>query len=368
MHGFSSNSYLLEKLIQSSNSIVFIYNPQKNQFIYLNSAFEKTWQMSIAKVLTDPEKILATLHPEDKAYLQENYQKFIQGKENTQVEFRIVRPDSSVQWICLTPHFITDERGTRLVAGYAEDVTGQKENIETALKFSSKKNSILETLSHDLMGPLNMISSIAGLLRKKIQSYNDTNLDELVSMIETTCGKNATYIRDFLNQEYLESANVVLNKRRVNLREKVETVLEEYRQMPGNQDKNFQLVASKDDIFMAMDELKFIQLINNLISNAIKFTADNGEISIRLEEKDDTIQITVSDNGIGIPKHLQPILFDKFTKARRPGLHGEEPTGLGMSIVKQVVELHGGQIRLESEENKGTTFFITIPRQNSDQE
>jgi two-component system sensor histidine kinase VicK len=111
------------------------------------------------------------------------------------------------------------------------------------------------------------------------------------------------------------------------------------------------------------DEVKFMQVINNLISNAIKFTHDGGIITIRIEEKKNLILISIQDNGIGIPEHLQDGLFEKFTKARRPGIKGEPSVGLGMSISKTIVEWHKGRMWFESKEHKGTTFYIELPKE-----
>ncbi|WP_227006387.1 sensor histidine kinase [Rufibacter latericius] len=112
-----------------------------------------------------------------------------------------------------------------------------------------------------------------------------------------------------------------------------------------------------------MDEYKFSQVVNNLFSNAIKFTEDDGVIAIDLTERDGSVLITVQDDGVGIPEKFQGELFEKFTRARRPGLRGEPTTGLGMSIIKTIVEWHGGTIRFESEEGKGSTFYIELPKE-----
>jgi two-component system sensor histidine kinase VicK len=81
------------------------------------------------------------------------------------------------------------------------------------------------------------------------------------------------------------------------------------------------------------------------------------------QEEAGTVRITIQDNGIGIPKKYHACLFDKFTKARRPGLRQEPTTGLGMSIIKTIIDWHKGKIRFESEENKGTTFFVEVPKE-----
>ncbi|MDB5120333.1 MAG: phosphate regulon sensor protein PhoR [Sphingobacteriales bacterium] len=105
-----------------------------------------------------------------------------------------------------------------------------------------------------------------------------------------------------------------------------------------------------------------MQVINNLISNAIKFTADDGVIEVDIKDQQQTVMIAVRDNGIGISEDMHPYLFDRFTKAIRTGLRGEEPVGLGMSIIKTIIELHNGTIYFESKENEGSIFFIETPK------
>ena len=124
----------------------------------------------------------------------------------------------------------------------------------------------------------------------------------------------------------------------------------------------FSCRSSKERIFAEIDEDKFMQVINNLISNSLKFTPKNGNIDVYLTESKKQVLITVADNGIGIPKKYHATLFEKFTNARRNGLNGEQSTGLGMSIIKTIIEWHKGKIWFDSEENKGTTFYIELPK------
>ncbi len=105
-----------------------------------------------------------------------------------------------------------------------------------------------------------------------------------------------------------------------------------------------------------------MQVINNLISNALKFTPEGGSITVNVEESDRSVLISVADTGIGIPKKYHATLFDKFSQARRTGLKGQHSTGLGMSIIKTIVDWHQGKIWFNSEENKGTTFYVELPK------
>jgi two-component system sensor histidine kinase VicK len=108
-----------------------------------------------------------------------------------------------------------------------------------------------------------------------------------------------------------------------------------------------------------------MQVINNLISNAIKFTPDGGRIELAVAQEPGRVLISVADDGIGIPEALQPVLFERFTPARRSGLRGEKTTGLGMSIIKTIVGLHEGRIICQSTENEGSTFTIELPRRKA---
>ena len=138
--------------------------------------------------------------------------------------------------------------------------------------------------------------------------------------------------------------------------------MEEYQTTQQLTGKTFHFLPGSDKLYLELDDFKFMQVSNNLISNAIKFTPDGGEITVALEEKEDRVLIRVADTGIGIPEKFHATLFDKFTRARRTGIKGEPSVGLGMSIIKTIVEWHQGKIWFESRENKGTTFFIEVPK------
>src|SRR5690606_36187036 len=107
--------------------------------------------------------------------------------------------------------------------------------------------------------------------------------------------------------------------------------------------------------------IKFSQILNNLISNSIKFTPPEGSIRIKAYTDGGELVLEHSDNGIGIPEHLLPVLFERRSGASRVGLRGEESRGLGLSIVRELVELQGGSITVKSREQEGTTFTVRLP-------
>jgi two-component system sensor histidine kinase VicK len=204
---------------------------------------------------------------------------------------------------------------------------------------------------------------LSELLAKNTHAYQDAHVSELIEVIHRMAAGGVHLIREFIKQEFLESAQVTLLKNRVDLVERLHLLIGQYQQSQLQLAKTFTLEASSPAIFVSLDQDKFLQVVNNLVSNAIKFTPDEGHIRVCLEEKDQTVLLTVTDDGIGIPPAMQEGLFDKFTKARRPGIRGEESVGLGMSIIKTIVKWHGGNIWFKSQEHKGTTFYVEIPKE-----
>ena len=179
--------------------------------------------------------------------------------------------------------------------------------------------------------------------------------------MERSCTDGVNLIRDFVDNEFFASANVKLKRERTDLVAWVHTTLHEYQQAQQQLAVQFSVLASEQPVYVSLDLNKFQQVINNLLSNALKFTPDGGRITVQVERRQEQAVVTVSDTGIGIPLQWQSVLFDRFTQARRTGLRGEKTTGLGMSIIQTIVKLHQGQITFVSQEGQGTTFVIELP-------
>jgi two-component system sensor histidine kinase VicK len=130
-----------------------------------------------------------------------------------------------------------------------------------------------------------------------------------------------------------------------------------------NKSKHFRLITDLKNLNISTDSVKFFQIIHNLISNAIKFTPDNGEIDIIVEERENSFVFSVRDNGIGIPVSMHDKLFSKNTPASREGLNKEKSSGLGLHIVQMLAGLLNAKVSFQSEENKGSTFSIEIPKE-----
>lgn len=359
----NSNFEVFKQLIRRTSKVLFSFDVDSGDITFLNNSFSQVWRRTRESTIADPTIILDTVHPDDREYMVKEYQELLKGILKHEIEFRIVLPDNSVRWLLLSPQLITNGQGKRFIAGLSEDITTQKDRIRSIEKFAAKKDSVLEILSHDLAGPLANVQALTDLLTESLKGTENAEAKNIIRIIRESTSRSIRLIRDFIQQEFLESSSSGMVKRRVNLVEEISHIIEQYKEGEDHIQKQIEFTYSGERFYAYIDENKFMQVINNLFSNAIKFTRDGGIIAINLSEQDDRLLITVKDNGIGIPKRYQDELFDKFTKARREGLRGEPSTGLGMSIIKTIVEWHNGRIWFESEEGVGTTFYIELPKE-----
>ncbi|TGE05441.1 sensor histidine kinase [Hymenobacter fodinae] len=356
---------LFRPLAERGQLLYFVYHPESGRVVYASASCQSVLGVEPEALTEALPSIVARVHPDDISYAQARLGHLQQGRFVEDVELRLEKPndpEGGVQWLCITAARVEHESGTTYISGTVADVTRNREYLENADRFNTKKNTTLEILSHDLAGPFIMIKQVAGFVSEKVEELNDSTINELLMVMQTTCQDSINMIRDFVDTEFLESVNVQMKPERTNLAEELRQLIEQFQSSEENLSKHF-AYEGPEQLYYSLDKNKFMQVINNLLSNSIKFTPDGGQITIYLQEDAQEVQIRVVDTGVGIPAALQPVLFERFTPARRPGLRGEKTTGLGMSIIKAIVELHGGRIWVESAEEQGSTFFIALPRE-----
>jgi len=353
----------IKALIERTSNICFAYDVAEKKFIYTNTSLEFFFELIAQEISKDSNLLLHTIFDDDVPYAFELYKKLLQKREIDNVALRFKTSGNKIKALKLEA-WLLDIDEAQIIAGIAYDITAETEQLLVLNKFAEKKNSILEILSHDLTAPLGNIQMCSALLRSQIDSLNKQVLTNLLDKIINNTERSLNLIRDFLKREFLETFEATLVKQRINIAEKINNFIEEFKKEEANLNKTISVITNAEPLYILADEPKFIQVIQNLVSNAMKFTPDGGTITITITDKDPDVLIAVEDNGIGIPEHLQKDLFEKFSNARRTGLKGEQSVGLGMSIIKRIVEWHNGNIWFNSEENKGTTFYIQIPKDN----
>jgi ligand-binding sensor domain-containing protein/signal transduction histidine kinase len=219
------------------------------------------------------------------------------------------------------------------------------------------KDRIMQMVVHDLRNPLSGIHRLSSMML----DYKD-HLAKHKEMLELI---NDSSMSLFEMIDDLIEATLKNHKETVKLKETDMEVLVTQSasalEFKAREKKQEIILIAEDKLFAFVDPQKILRVLSNLISNAIKFSPNESRIVIQLNKKDNSLQISIEDHGIGIPDEIKDRVFDMFTKAKRHGTAGEEPFGLGLSICKQIVDAHGGKIWFESQSGKGTTFYFELP-------
>ncbi|MDW8333440.1 MAG: ATP-binding protein [Bacteroidia bacterium] len=237
---------------------------------------------------------------------------------------------------------------------------------EELMAIMSHKDAMVKTVSHDLKSPLASIGATVGLIRDALKEGRMADVERYLGMIEKSVSVGVRLIEDILNLSKLNSGTILLNKKEFKLKQLIDNVVTLIEGLA--MEKNIEIrTETPEKITVVGDQVKLAQSLNNILSNAVKFTPPNGTVVCRSDDDGflgkPSVVIEIRDTGVGIPKDKIDMIFTEFSSLQRMGTRGEKGTGLGMSIAKKIVELHGGKIVVESEEGKGTTFSIYLPKE-----
>ncbi|WDF81405.1 HAMP domain-containing sensor histidine kinase [Mucilaginibacter sp. KACC 22773] len=232
-------------------------------------------------------------------------------------------------------------------------ISEKNELIEGANVF---KNQVLGMVAHDLRNPIASVESIAMMM--ELDEVTEDTQDNL-NMIKESCAKARSIIDDLLDAARNENGRPIETER-TELNQLLKTAVDSWRTQ-GRLNVDVIFISSVNPAYALINKERFSRVIDNLVSNAVKFSKDNSRVDVRLSQVNKDVIIEVQDYGMGIPEAMLPEIFNRFTKAGRTGVRGEKSTGLGLSIVRQIVESHKGTIHVESTEGKGSVFVVKLP-------
>lgn len=236
--------------------------------------------------------------------------------------------------------------------------TIQEKNIEIENAIHIK-DEILGIVAHDLRNPLAVIEGVSTLMEMDLDDSDDDARENL-SMVKAACEKARSIINDLIEVARNDSVDN-FGVEEVELNQFLSSITNEWLQ---NRSGLTELIftGTKKSVYTRVNKEKIHRVMDNLISNAIKFSIAGDRIEVLLKQENGKCIIEVKDHGLGIPNELLPYVFDRFSKAGRKGVRGEDSIGMGLNIARQIVKKHGGDITVESVEQQGTTFTIALPQ------
>lgn len=235
-----------------------------------------------------------------------------------------------------------------------------KTKNEKLLQINATKDKLFSIIAHDLKGPFNIILGYSDLLKTGYDGYEEDKRKKLINEIDKSSKNAFELLENLLLWARTHRNKIKIVKENLNLKKNIIEAIGVY--LPYAEKKNITIdISVSENLNIYADKFSIKTIISNLFNNAVKFTPQNGNIKINAIRKDNFIEISISDTGVGIPPEIIPKLFRIEDSISTKDTDNEKGTGLGLLLCKEFTEKHKGKIRVESELGKGTKIIFTIP-------
>ncbi|MFW6282136.1 MAG: PAS domain-containing sensor histidine kinase [bacterium] len=313
-------------------------------------------------------------HPDDLKKSKELYDSLLRG-ENDSYTFtkRYIHKNGDIVWANLNIVMVRDENNEPLyILGHVEDITERK-NREKVIKkqreeieYKKLQSQFFANLSHELRTPLNLIFSALQILRKRMEKESREKDVKYIQIMRQNSMRLIRLVNNIIDLTKIGMNSFNLNRDYYDIILIIEQIIDSTEDYILNNGKIVRFISDIDKKVVYCDPFSIERILLNLISNAVKFTEKGDVITIKLEDKKEHLLISINDTGIGIENDKLDIIFEMFRQVDKSFTRKVEGSGIGLSIVKSLVELHQGEIYVESQVGVGTTFYIKIPYVNKE--
>jgi len=332
---------------------------------------ESHWSETFVKMMGYPhgEEVRASMeafrdrvHPEDVSTVMKAIDRAKIERSIFSTEHRITRADNgAATWVSAFGRFFYDDGNPIRFVGVLFDINERKVLEESLKEADRRKDEFLAILAHELRNPLNPIRSAANVLR--MQESSNTELAWSRDVIDRQVDHLTRLVDDLLDVSRITSGKLDLRRERVALSDVVQSALEASRPLIEDCGHVLEVSIPEGPVYLNADLVRLSQVIINLLNNAAKFTArKDGHIRLRAESNHEGVTLSVADNGSGIPEEKLDYLFDMFYQVRDDMENSGSGLGIGLTLVRHLVEMHGGRVEAKSEGlNRGSEFIVHLP-------
>jgi len=306
-------------------------------------------------------------HPDDLPANLALFGNMVRTGESFEIEKRYLRPDDAPVWVSVTMTLIRvpGEQASDTALAVVLDID-QRKQAEAKLKEADRrKDEFLAMLAHELRNPLAPISAAADLLQ--IGKLDAPQIAKTSEIIARQVHHLTDLVDDLLDVSRVTRGLATLDKVEIDLKRKVSDAVEQVRPLIEARGHRLDVHLPPETAFALADRKRVVQILVNLLNNAAKYTPEGGHIVLAMEVRGDTVDMSVSDNGIGMTPELVARAFDLFAQAERSADRSQGGLGIGLALVKSLVELHDGSVHAESAGlGKGSRFVVSLPRLQKD--
>ncbi|WP_052356886.1 PAS domain-containing sensor histidine kinase [[Clostridium] dakarense] len=345
------------------------------KYIYVNQGYADKFSLTKDYIIGKKDIDFWVKEEAEKLYKED--QNLIKQKGYF-INKELLRVNKSEMWLYVFKVAALDENeNVKYVFGVAKDITGDKK-IEAKRRIQEKeieienlRNEFFANISHEFKTPLNIILGTIQLLIKynendMIYEIGEDKLNYYMNTMKQNSYRLLRLVDNLIDITQIDTGYYDVNLENQDIVYIVEEVVTSVASYVEGKGISIIFDTNKEEKFICCDSDKIEKIILNLISNAIKYTHEDGKIEINIDVAEDNVYIYVKDNGIGISKEKISAIFERFVQIDKSLTRKQEGSGIGLSIVKELVEIQGGTIGVRSEEGKGTEFVITLPAKTID--
>lgn len=335
-------------------------NPATGRFERVNQKFCEIVGYSEEELLTMAPVDIT--HPEDRNLYAEIYPRFLGGEIDEYVtEKRDVRKDQKVVWVSLAAKLIRGSDGRPLrTIGVLQDITERKRAEEELKQADRRKDEFIATLAHELRNPLAPIRNAVEMLG--LCQSSDPDFEWGRNVIDQQVKHLACLVDDLIDVSRITRNRLVIKKERVSLAEVINGALDAARLLIDQRRHLLTVALPVEPVYLNADPVRLTQIFMNLINNAAKYTHEGGRIWVDAERKNANVTVRIADNGNGISTDELSHLFEMFYQVDRSYDQAHGGLGIGLTLVKRLVEMHGGTVEAKSAGiGQGSEFLVSLP-------
>ncbi|MDQ9170382.1 PAS domain-containing protein [Oxalobacteraceae bacterium R-40] len=311
---------------------------------------------------TDGEGWNGVFHPNDQAHAWKVWQHSLATGKQYEIQYRLRHHSGEYRWTLGRALPIRDGSGKIIRwMGTCTDIHDQKLAEEALREADRRKDEFLAMLAHELRNPLAPISAAAELM--EVASMDPARIKETSRVISRQVRHMTGLIDDLLDVSRVTRGLVTLEKQELDVKRIVSDAVEQVRPLIESKRHHLSMELAREPAHVVGDQKRLVQVLTNLLNNAAKYTPAGGNIHLKMETTEHEVILSVKDNGIGIAPELQRHIFELFAQAERTSDRSQGGLGIGLALVRSLVELHDGSITCHSEGiGKGSSFTLHLPR------
>lgn len=342
-------------LFENANDLIQSVDAE-GRYLYVNRAWRETLGYSQEEI--DRLTMFNIVHPESMPHCQATFEKVMGGEELANVQAKFITKNGKTIEVEGNVNCRFEDGKPMATRGVFRNITQQKRAEQDLEKL---KRDFASMIVHDLRSPMTSIKGFTDLMvAGRLGSISEKQVKALKIMQEAV-NKQLALINDYMDLSKMESGQIDIDFQRLDVSQPISTAMRLVEVQAGLKNIGLSFEIEPDLPLALGSQAKLEQVLVNLLTNAVKFTNEEGSISVSAVKDDDMIRVSVTDTGIGIAADQMPLLFEKYRQVITGKADEHKGTGLGLVISKLIVEAHGGVIWAESVEGEGSTFSFTLP-------